>query len=92
MHDAGRVRGGERAGDLDRAAHGLLERQAAAREAVGQRLPFEELHHQVVGAVLVPDVEERADVRVAERGNGARLAREPLARVGVADQRRMAAP
>ena len=83
---------GERVGDLDGAPHGLLERQAAARQAVGQRLALEELHHQVVGAVLVPDVEERADVRVAERRDGARLAREALARLRVTDERRTAAP
>ena len=83
-----RVGGGQCLGDLDGASHGLLERQAAPGEAIGQRLALEELHHQVVGAVLVADVEERADVRVAERRDGAGLAGEPLARVRIADERR----
>ncbi len=49
----------QRFGDLDAESEGLLERQAAPRKAVGQRLAFEELHDQVIGAVLVADVEQR---------------------------------
>ena len=66
MDDAGRVRRGERAGHLDAVAKRLIERQPAARQPARERLALEELHDQEVGAVLLPDVEERADVRVAE--------------------------
>ena len=79
MDDAGRVRGGERAGHLDAVAERLVERQPAAREPACERLAFEELHDQEVGAILLADVEERADVRVAEARDDARLTRRPAA-------------
>ena len=80
MDDAGRVRGGERAGHLDAVAERLLERQPAAREPARERLAFEELHDQEVGAILLADVEERADVRVTEARDDARLTRQALPR------------
>lgn len=44
----------------------------------------EQLHHQKVRAVLVPDVVQRADVRMGERGHGARLAIEPFPQIRIA--------
>jgi hypothetical protein len=38
--------------------------------------PFEELHHEVVDTVLLPDVEDRTDVRMAERRQSLGLALE----------------
>ena len=49
--------------------------------------PFEIFHHQVIDAVLMADVVERADVRMIQAGNGAGFAIESLAnfrRVGYA--------
>src|SRR5690348_3849664 len=47
----------------------------AASRASPERGAFHQLHHQVVWA----HIEERADIRMIERGNGARLAGEALA-------------
>ena len=58
-------------------ARGFVKGQGTAREAIGQRLAVEQLHHEVVHAVLMPDVVDGADVRVVQRGDGARLALEP---------------
>src|ERR1700683_3549301 len=44
-----------------------------------QRLALEIFHHQILGAVLMADVVEHADVRMAEAGNGARLTLKSLA-------------
>ena len=59
--------------------HDLVERQRALLEPIRQDLAFEQLHHQEVRVALVPDVEERADVGVVQRGDRLRLALEALA-------------
>src|SRR5437899_2661517 len=48
-----------------------------------QRLPLEILHDQVIDAVLMADVVQRADIRMGEAGDGLRLAfeSEPQLRV-----------
>ena len=81
MDDAEAVRGVERAGDVDRHAERLAQRQRPARDRVGERLPFEVLHDQVVDAVLMADVVERADVRMVQPRDRARLAVEALAQL-----------
>ncbi len=82
MHDARRVGGRQRIGHLPRVAQRLVERKGAACEPCCQRLAFEILHHEVVEAVVASDVEHRADVAVAQRGDGACLALEPGASFG----------
>ena len=72
----------QRIGDLDAEAQRLRERQRALAEPVRQRLAFQELHHEVLRAVLVPHVVKRADMRVRELRDGLRLALEPLADLG----------
>ncbi len=62
----------------------LTQRQGPAPQAGGQRLALEVLHDQEVDAVLRADVVENADVRVGERGNGARFLLEPAAALRVA--------
>jgi hypothetical protein len=57
-------------------AEGLVERQRAALEPRFERLPFQQLHHQVVGALVMADVVHRADVRVVQARNGSRFALE----------------
>src|SRR5262249_14493861 len=69
------VQGGR---DLDSVAEDLLGRERSAAEAVCQRLALQELHDQVLGAVLVADVVEREAVRVRRRGYGLRLSLEAL--------------
>ena len=43
-------------------------------QAVEERLAFDELHDDVRPAVVLADFVDRADVRMIERGHGARLA------------------
>ena len=92
MDDARGVRGGERAGHLDAVAERLLQRQSSARQAARQRLALQVLHHQEIGAVVLPDVEQPADVRMTERGDEPRFAGEALLRVGCRACARAAAP
>jgi hypothetical protein len=61
----------ERAGDLTREPHGIVDRHRTA-----QRLPVDELHHQVVGT----DVVQRADVWMVQRGDRPRFLLERIVR------------
>jgi hypothetical protein len=45
---------------------------------MSQRLALQVLHHQVIDAILLADVAERADVRMIKAGNRASLALEPF--------------
>src|SRR5688500_11687556 len=78
------VRAPERGRDLDGDAQGLVERQRPAVEPLRQRLALEVLHDEVVDAFLLAHVVQDADVRVAEGGDGARLALEPRAHLRAA--------
>ncbi len=77
VDDAAAVRAVEGFCDLDAVPDRFVERQVAASEPLGQALALEILHHQVLGAVLVADVVQRADVRVAQARDRLRLALEP---------------
>ena len=79
MDDALLVRGFERRRDLARDAQRLVERKSGRRartlrEQLGQRLAFDQLHHQVVG----PDVVQRADVGMIQRRHRACFPLEAL--------------
>ena len=63
----------------------LLKRQGSALDAVLQGLAFEQLHDEIGIAVLLPDVEDGADVRVVECGSRARLAQKALPHAGHAE-------
>jgi hypothetical protein len=56
--------------------------QRALLQAARQRLAVDELHHQVVDAVLATDVVQRADVGMTQLRDGARLAVEAGAGLG----------
>ncbi len=81
MHDPVTMRVLERAGDLDRVGQSLLEWHPSSCQSSGQRLTVEAFHHEEVDVVMTPDVVERADVRVRQRGNRSGLAREPRAQL-----------
>ena len=83
MHDAGVVERRERGQDLERDVHGLTERQRATWDARGQRLALEQLHDQQQLAALVVDLEQRAQVGMADARGEARLTPQSLARAGV---------
>jgi hypothetical protein len=55
-------------------------------ELLRERLALDQLHHQIVGLTLAADVVERADVRVVEARDRARLALEAGADLGVVDE------
>ena len=77
MDGALTVRGVERIRDFDRPRERLVERQRSFRQPRRKRFAVHELHDQKVDALVVADVVNGADVRVVERGDGARLAFEP---------------
>ena len=56
------------------------------RDAVGQRLAFDQLEHQRPHAVRVFQSVDRADVRMIERREHARLALEPRQPIGIAGE------
>ncbi len=66
----------ERARNLDGVAQDVGSRQSATRQSVVEGFPFQTFHHQESPAILFADVEEGTDVRMAERGDGARLGLE----------------
>ncbi len=80
MHDAGAVSLVECRRDLDREPKRVRHRQRTLDESRLQRLAFKQFHHQEVDAILLPDVVERADVRMAQRSDGARFVLEAFAR------------
>ena len=88
MDEPALVRRLERARDVDEPAQRRGERQLGAADELAERRPDHVFHREVEAAGGLADVEDRDDVRVAERGDGARLAKEP--RRELADVRRLA--
>jgi len=78
MSDSQLVRLGQRAGDLCRVPNCLVWRQRTFDQAMLQGLAFDEFHDQEIHAVLMADIMQRADVRMAKFGNGFGLALQPL--------------
>ena len=70
-------------GDLPRDGEGVGERQGAAFEPIGQRRSFDQLEDQCGDAVGFFQPVDRADVRVIERRERPRFAREAGAALGV---------
>jgi hypothetical protein len=86
VNDALTVRLVQRVCDLDRVTEQLVVRQRPALETRGEGLALQVFHDEIVDAVLVADVEQRADVRVGQRRDRSRLALHPLSQVGVRRQ------
>ena len=66
----------QRVGDLGPECQHRRHWQRTLLQPVCERLALQQLHDQVVGAVLVTDVIERADVGMAELRDSAGLALE----------------
>ena len=81
MDDSRAMRLDERVGNLGRTAQDLVERERSASETGGQGLAAHELHDQKVHAVVLTDVIQRANVRMAEAGDHSRFALESLAQL-----------
>jgi hypothetical protein len=86
VHDAPLVRRVERGGDLTREADRFSGRKRPRGEAVGQRRPFDELEYQRTDAVYFLEAVDGADVRMIERREQSRLARESCSPIGIRDQ------
>lgn len=71
---------GQRLGDLPGVPQQRLDRQAARRNRLRERPALDELHDDEVLAAVFPDLVDRANVRVVERGGRAGLAQQALAR------------
>ena len=68
------VGGGESLRDLDRVVDGELLGERAGVEPVAERLAGEQLHDRVGNAAVIrPEIEDRENVRVRERGDRFRL-------------------
>ena len=83
MDDAFAVGFVEGVGHLSPVTKRLLERQGPFFQAVGERLAFDVLHHQEVGAVFFSDVVKGTDVRVIQGRHCSSLALESLAEPSV---------
>ena len=73
MDDSFAVRGFERVGDLNADVEYGLSVERSAGDTVLQRHPIQKFHGDEGLAVLLPDVIDGANVRVAESGRGLRL-------------------
>ena len=82
MQDAALVRRTDRVGEWNRDPEQSVERHPAFRDQLVQRLPVHELHRQEGCLAGLIDRVQRDDVRVVERGDGARFALETLAAGG----------
>ena len=69
MDDSMEVRVIERAADLDGISERFVERHSPILQPRCQRFTLEVLHDEEIDLTMTPDVEERADVRVHQRGN-----------------------
>ena len=86
MDDAFFMRGFQRLGNLTRHGEGLLDRHRTTLQPVGERFPLDQLHDEEVTPVGLLHAMKRGDVRMIERGEHPRLAREPGDAVGVEDE------
>jgi len=56
------VRGSQSTGNLYRDFEHFIVGNRASGKSVGERFPFEELHHQIIGAVFLSDVVKGTNV------------------------------
>ena len=92
MHDPALMRGFERFGDLPGEAKRLGERHSAGLQPAMQRLPGDVLHDDEQGVAVFANLEDLADVRVIERGDGHRLAAKAFSRTRISRPCPPAAP
>jgi hypothetical protein len=73
----------EGVGDLDRNLEGVVDLEPPSFEFVGEGLAFEILHDEVISPVLVPDVEQRANMSMRQGGNRFGFALETRLQLGI---------
>src|SRR5262249_44595640 len=81
------VGGPKRIADLYAKIQELAHGQRFVANAVPERLPFQELHHQEGLAVKIADVVNRANARVIQRGRSTSLLPKPVKRHAVGGER-----
>jgi hypothetical protein len=86
MDDAERVRGGETLRRLPRELDGFRRRQGAALQSRAQRLPFQQLAHEIRRAVVNTHVVNGEDVGVVQLAGRARFLLEAVHAPGVGPQ------
>ena len=81
MDDAGRMRGGQGIRDLDGVADGIVEDEGLPRESPASSVPPANQLHGQIGRSRPsdPDIEDRDDVGVLERGRQLRFLHEATA-------------
>ena len=78
MHDPLPVRLVQRIRDLNCNGQCSIWRQRSLLDPLGQRLAFQVLHHEEVDTALLADIEDRANVGMAEGRDRLGLALETL--------------
>ena len=68
VNDAALVRGFQRLGNLSRDRQGFIDRDRALCDAIRERHPLDQLHHQRLHAVRLLEAVDGGDVRMIERG------------------------
>ena len=78
MHDALAMRFVERVADLDCQFENLVSGKRSTPYSVREGFTFEQFHHEEVDPLVLPDIEQRTDVWMAECRNDPRLALKAL--------------
>ena len=78
MQNPGGVRRRQRICNLHRVLQAVRNRQSVAGKQLGQRRARDVLHRDEVDTLVLPDVVDRDDVRMIERGGGSGLVDEAL--------------
>ena len=73
----------QRIGNLNRVLYGLRGQQRSVLEPAGECLTVQVLHHQVIDPVLMANIVQRADMGMAQAGDGLGLTVEPFAQLRI---------
>ena len=88
MHDPLPVRCFQRFGHGNSDSENFADWHRSFRQSLRESLSFQQLHHEVLGAILRADIVKMADVRMVERGNRLGLALHTLLQFGGRGQMR----
>ena len=89
MHHSGAVCFFESIGNLDGDGHHLVGVKGTLPQSLGQRLPLQELHYQVVNGAFVAHIVKHADMRMLKLGDDFGFAFEAGAQFSASNQLRV---